>query len=64
MRRRLWFATALVLVGCMAVQAQIVVSDPAITVRNTTTAILKELLVNLQEQQRRQIRRMSRRLSF
>lgn len=64
MRRRLWFATALVLVGCIAVQAQIVVSDPAITVRNTTTAIIKELLANLQEQQRRQIRRMSRRLSF
>src|SRR5215831_7402169 len=64
MRRCLWFATALVLLGCMAVQAQIVVSDPAITVRNTTTAILKELLANLQEQQRRQIRRMSRRLSF
>ena len=64
MRRCLWFAIALVLLGCMAVQAQIVVSDPAITVRNTTTAILKELLANLQEQQRRQIRRMSRRLSF
>src|SRR6185369_16254652 len=64
MRRCLWIATALVLLACMAVQAQIVVSDPAITVRNTTTAILKELLANLQEQQRRQIRRMSRRLSF
>ena len=34
------------------------------TIRNTTTAILKELLANLQEQQRRQIRRMSRRLSL
>ena len=64
MRRHLWFATALVMLACMAVQAQIVVSDPEITVRNTTTAILKELLANLQEQQRRQIRRMSRRLSF
>src|SRR5260221_4679585 len=64
MRRSLWLATALVLFGCIAVQAQIVVFDPAITIRNTTTAIVKELLANLQEQQRRQIRRMSRRLSL
>src|SRR5262245_47067539 len=64
MRRCLWIAAALVLFGCIVVQAQIVVTDPAVTVRNTTTAILKELLATLQEQQRRQIRRMSRRLSF
>src|SRR5437762_13707763 len=64
MRRTIWIATALVLFGCMAAQAQITVFDPAITIRNTTTAVVKELLANLQEQQRRQIRRMSRRLSF
>ena len=64
MRRRLLLALTLLLIGCMAVQAQIVVSDPAITVRNTVTAVVKELLANLQEQQRRQIRRMSRRLSL
>jgi hypothetical protein len=64
MRRALVLAIALLLIGCMAVQAQIVVSDPAITIRNTITAVVKELLANLQEQQRRQIRRMSRRLSF
>ena len=64
MRRLIWLATGLVLFGCIAVQAQIVVFDPAITIRNTTTAVIKELLANLQEQQRRQIRRMSRRLSF
>jgi hypothetical protein len=64
MRRPLVLAITLLLIGCMAVQAQIVVSDPAITVRNTVTAAVKELLANLQEQQRRQIRRMSRRLSF
>ena len=64
MRRLLWLATVLVLFGCIAVQAQIVVFDPAITIRNTTTAIVKELLANLQDQQRRQIRKMSRRLSF
>jgi len=64
MRRLIWLATGLVLFGCIAVQAQIVVFDPAITIRNTTTAIVKELLANLQELQRRQIRRMSRRLSL
>src|SRR3954468_15753577 len=64
MRRTIWIAAALVLFGCMAAQAQITVYDPAITIRNTTTAIVKELLANLQEQQRRQIRRMSRRLSL
>ena len=52
------------LFGCIAVHAQIAVYDPAITIRNTATAIVKELLGNLQEQQRRQIRRMSRRLSL
>jgi hypothetical protein len=64
MRRLPWLAIALVLFGCIPVQAQITVFDPAITIRNTTTAIVKELLGNLQEQQRRQIRRMSRRLSL
>jgi hypothetical protein len=64
MRRLIWLATGLVLFGCIAVQAQIVVFDPAITIRNTTTAVVKELLANLQELQRRQIRRMSRRLSL
>src|SRR5689334_11912032 len=64
MRRITWLVAALVLVGCMAAQAQIVVFDPAITIRNTITATIKELLATLQEQQRRQIRRMSRRLSF
>lgn len=64
MRRRLLLAATILLIGCAAVQAQIVVFDPAITVRNTVTAVVKELLANLQEQQRRQIRRMSRRLSF
>ena len=64
MRRFIWLATGLVLFACVALQAQIVVYDPAITIRNTTTAVVKELLANLQEQQRRQIRRMSRRLSL
>ena len=44
MRRLIWIATGLVLFGCIAAQAQIMVFDPAITIRNTTTAIVKELL--------------------
>jgi hypothetical protein len=64
MRPRLLLAAAILLIGCIAVEAQIVVHDPAVTIRNTATAVVKELLANLQEQQRRQIRRMSRRLSL
>src|SRR4029079_6040489 len=64
MRRFIWLATGLVLFGCIAVQAQIVVFDPAITIRNTQTAVIKELLGKLQKQQRGQIRLVSRRLSF
>lgn len=62
--RRLLFTVALVLVGCIATQAQIVVHDSAVTARNSVTAALKEYLVNLQREQRRQLRRMSRRLSL
>jgi hypothetical protein len=64
MRRLGWLVVSLMLFGCIAAQAQIAVFDPAITIRNTVTASIKELLATLQEQQRRQIRRMSRRLSF
>ena len=63
MRRRLLFAAALVLVGCMVANAQIAVFDPAVTTRNGVTAALKEYLVSLQTEQRRQLRRMARRLS-
>src|SRR5512138_3768494 len=64
MRRLTCLVASVVLLGCIAAQAQIAVFDPAITIRNTVTASIKELLATLQEQQRRQIRRMSRRLSF
>jgi hypothetical protein len=63
MRRKLLFTVALVLVGCIATDAQIAVYDPANTSRNGVTAALKEYLVNLQRQQRQQLRRMARRLS-
>jgi hypothetical protein len=45
------------------VRAQIVVTDPAVTLRNTVTAVIHELLFNTQRDQRRQIRRMARRLA-
>lgn len=64
MGRRLIFVATLVLGGCIAAQAQIVVFDPAVTLRNTITAAVKEYLVNLQDQERRQLRKMSRRLSL
>lgn len=64
MRRRLVFAIVLVLVGSIATDAQIVVFDPAVTLRNTVTAVVKEYLVNLQQLERRQLRKMSRRLSL
>jgi hypothetical protein len=62
--RRLCFAVvSLVLVSCLAADAQIVIYDPSVAARNTTTAMIKEYLVNLQREQRRQICRMARRLS-
>lgn len=61
--RRLSFTVALVLVACMVAQAQIVVHDPAVTARNTVTALVKEYLVTVQREERRQLRRMARRLS-
>jgi len=45
-------------------RAQVVVVDPAVTVRNALTAVVEEYLFNVQRDQRRQIRRMARRLSL
>jgi len=56
-------AAALVLVGCLAADAQIVVYDPAVTARNSVTAAVEEYLKNIQDLQRRLLRKMSRRLS-
>ena len=63
MPRKLLFTVALVLVGCMATDAQIVVYDPAVVARNGVTATLHEYVANLQRLQRQQLRRMARRLS-
>ena len=62
------YRTLVVLGLCVAlsveVSAQIRVSDPAITARNTATAAVKELLLNTEREQHRQLRRMARRLSL
>ena len=52
------------LVSATTSLAQVVVYDPAVTFRNSATAILKEYLLNVQREQHRQLRRMSRRLSM
>ena len=62
--RRAFFATALVIAACIVADAQIVVTDPAVTLRNSVSAVLHEYIVNTQREQRRQLRRMSRRLSL
>jgi hypothetical protein len=62
--RRASLALAFVLFSGSAASAQWVITDPAVTARNAATALLKEYLLNTQTEQRRQLRRMSRRLSF
>jgi len=62
--RRVSLALAFVLFSGSAASAQWVITDPAVTARNAATALLKEYLLNTQTEQRRQLRRMSRRLSF
>lgn len=64
MRRPLLFTLALVLLTNSLASAQWVINDPAITAKNAAIAILKEYLLNTQADQRRQLRKMSRRLSY
>jgi hypothetical protein len=54
----------LVIACTSSVFAQLVITDPAVTLRNSITAGVKELLLNLQEEQHRKLRRMARRLSM
>ncbi|MGH7623424.1 MAG: hypothetical protein ACREMU_13860, partial [Gemmatimonadaceae bacterium] len=62
--RRILFAAALVLAGSLAASAQIVVYDPAVTARNSVTSAVEQVLENVQDLQRRLLRKMSRRLSL
>lgn len=56
-------ASVLVMLASSPASAQLVVHDPAVTLRNAVTATLKESLVSTQREQRRQLRRMAQRLS-
>lgn len=54
------------LVGCLLASpavGQVVVTDPATTLRNAATAALKRLLVDTEDAQHRRLRRMAMRLS-
>jgi hypothetical protein len=63
--RRQSAVVALVFTLCaVSLHGQTVVTDPAVTIRNSITAILKEYVLNTQREQHRQLRRMSRRLSM
>src|SRR5262245_8576363 len=65
MRRHMavWIGVAVLGGGLSVAQAQIVVTDPATTIKNIVTAVLKNQIVDAQAEQARQIRRMARRLS-
>jgi len=62
--RRMFAVVVLMVFGATVTPAQIVVTDPAVTLRNNVTATLKEYLLNLQLDQNRKLRRMARRLSM
>jgi hypothetical protein len=64
MRRTAVVSLLLIALGAAALRGQVViVADPANIARNAVTAALKEYLVNTQNEQRRQLRRMAQRLS-
>ncbi len=65
MRRYISVLIVLVIVGSglSVAHAQIVVTDPATTIKNIVTAALKSQIVDTLTEQARQIRRMARRLS-
>jgi hypothetical protein len=60
---RALLVAALVVLSGTPMSAQLVIHDAATTVRNSTTAALKELLYQLQRQQQEKISDMARRLS-
>lgn len=62
--RKALVAAVIALGLAVPASAQLIVNDPSVTYRNSVTATLKELLVRLQQEQRRQFRRMAQRLSM
>ena len=62
--RRLFIATTIVLALCVtAASGQIVVTDPALTIRNAVIATLKQRIVDTATEQAERFRRMAMRLS-
>jgi hypothetical protein len=62
--RRLCLTLGIVVLASRVLTAQVAVTDPAVTLRNTITAILHQYLVETEQAQHRQLRRWSRRLSM
>jgi hypothetical protein len=62
--RRVFLIVAMMLMSVAAGIAQVAVYDPAVTFRNSVTAVAKQYLATIQQHQRRQLRRMARRLSL
>jgi hypothetical protein len=58
------FAVAVLLALASPSDAQLIVNDPSVTLRNSLTATFKDLLVRLQQQQHSELRRMAHRLSM
>jgi hypothetical protein len=57
-------AVAIVALTTPAARAQLVVTDGAVTFRNAATAVAKEYLLRIQDEQHRKLRRMAQRLSL
>jgi hypothetical protein len=62
--RRMTAAALAVLLLVSSAEAQVVVTDPATTIRNAITAAVKSQVLDTANEQYRRIRRMSRRLSM
>jgi hypothetical protein len=62
--RRMFLVVAMMLASVAVGFAQVAVYDAAVTFRNSVTAVAKQYLVTIQQEQRRQLRRMARRLSL
>jgi hypothetical protein len=60
----LFVAVVIVALTAPAARAQLVVTDVAVTVKNAATAVAKEYLLHVQDDQHRKLRRMARRLSL
>jgi hypothetical protein len=54
----------LLVFGAQPAHAQLVVNDPSVTLQNTITAILKEYILQVQQEQHSKLRRMATRLSM